>query len=301
MTNKPSIAWSGDPNTIPVQYLTICDVLAVGPTASSDSTNSVNSVTMTLGNAQTGEIYTTSAILFNAPGIYSVPLPPGTISNNKFTPSSVSLTGSQVIAFPRNDQWIVLAVRDTRTQLNPGNIQPGEAAMQATGSAGRNIIKNDGSINLYTLNGNNSMGLFITPSNNAVNCINSNGYGLNITNTDLTLSASTSSPQGGSLNIEDSGAVNLVATKQIQMDGSSIVLGSNVLPGDNTVVINPAEIQGTLVNVVVVLLSLQTAVAMFTGTGTFPGIAAVGTQIGALVDQVAALTDLITSKKVVAE
>ena len=302
MNNKPSVIWSGDPNTVPVQYLTICDVLAVGPTASADSSNNVNSVLLTLGNAQTGEVYTSNAILFNSPGVFSVPLPSGSVSNNSFSPSATSLAGAQVVAWPRNDQWIVVAVRDTRTQLNPGNIQPGEAAIQATGSASRSIYKNDGSINLYTLNGNDSMGLFISPAINSAQLVNSLGYGFSVNSNSVQMFASTSAPQGGAVIINDTGEVNLTATKQMQIDGGNIVLGSMVVAGGpNTVMINPDALSSVLTSLVTSLSALAAAVSAFTGSGTFPGIAAATAAIEAVTADILALSPLITSKKVSAE
>lgn len=291
---KPPV-WLGNPYQEVQENLTIADILAVN--SGSSATN--GSITLTLGNATTGEVYTQNAILFNGAGLYSVPLPSGTIaSNGTFTASQISLQGAQAVCWVRNDQWIALSVRDTRAQTNPGNIQAGELALQVPGAAGRVILKQDGSVNLYTLNGGNSMGVFVSPGDNALQAVNSNGYGLNIADSSVSISASTSAPQGGSLVIEDSGAVNLTGTKQTQIDGANIVLGSQVVAELNTAVINPNAIVETLTTISDALTLITTAMSSFTGTGSFSALPAAVAGIDLAVSSISSLTTLISSTKV---
>lgn len=122
------------------------------------------SLLLTLGNTSSGEIYTTSAILMNAPGVYSVPLPPGVInSDGSFTAQSTSVDGAQAVCWVRNDQWFVLVVRDVRTQTNATDVTvAGELLIQAQGTTSRIVIANDGSITLTNPKGSvvlNSSGI----------------------------------------------------------------------------------------------------------------------------------------------
>ena len=146
---KPNAPWLnsmfGGNNNDP---FVISDILSVE--GSSAPGNNVNSVTVTLGVAPTGEIYTESALMFSPPGILSVPLPVGSTNTGSFVPSKISQFGAQAISYVRNDQHIILGTRDTRTQFTPGNLQPGETAVYATGSSACSLYKLDGSITHMT-------------------------------------------------------------------------------------------------------------------------------------------------------
>jgi hypothetical protein len=145
---KPIVPWVGGTN-IPRETISISDVLGIG--TSSTPGNNVNSIKLNLGVGYTGESYTQDALLFNSPGITSVPLGPGTFNTSGiFVGSNTSPFSTQAVSVVRNDQHIVLGVRDTRTQFTAGNLEPGETAVYATGSTARTVYKNDGSITHLT-------------------------------------------------------------------------------------------------------------------------------------------------------
>ncbi len=129
--------------------LTISDIIGIG--TNNTPGNTTNSITLQLGNATSGEVYTQDAMLFNSPGLMSLPVPPGTIDiNGNFTPSTTSSSGAQAISFMRNDQYIVLGTRDTRLQSNPGNIGPGETCLYGLLGQAAVTCKADSSITLST-------------------------------------------------------------------------------------------------------------------------------------------------------
>ena len=293
-----SPSWIKSPTSSPMETIRVADVLAV----SSGTSNANNSVLLTLGNAVSGEIYTTQAILYNSPGIYSVPLPSGTIDNQgNYTATNVSPTACQAVCYVQNSNWVVMQVRDTRGQTNQGNIQPGEIALQVLGAQARIILKQDSSINLYTLNNGSSMGLFIAPNEDTISCINSKGYGFQITDVGVNIFASTSAPAGGSLSLKTDGNTSLLGTKVTQIDGANIVLGSNpaLNPITNAICINPTAIVLALTTVATALTAIPSA---FTPSpGGAAQLTAAAAAAAALTEQVASLLLLIQSKKVTSE
>lgn len=150
MADKPSISWASNPTQQGQEYITLADVL--GSQGSSEPGNGVNSITLNLGVAYSGELITSNALLFQPSGLISIPLGPGSIdSSGNFVGANTSKEAAQAVAYVRNDQWIVLGTRDTRTQFTPGNLQPGETAVFATGSPAQTIHKLDGSITMATI------------------------------------------------------------------------------------------------------------------------------------------------------
>lgn len=148
--SRISSKWTGNPQLNPTEYITIADILAVN---NNQSGNKYNSIVLTLGNAYTGETYTQNAQLFNGAGAYTLPLSLGTISNGSFTPAnSASFTGAnalnnppvQCLAWVRNDQWMVFATRDVKTQ--PSNIAVGEIYLYAPASNAFIHLKNDSTV-----------------------------------------------------------------------------------------------------------------------------------------------------------
>lgn len=157
--------WMYNPiqQTFPV--LTITDIIG--------STYAANgSIQLTLGHGNSGEAITKNAMLFNVPGIISLPLPSGTVSttNGQFTASSKSQESAQAVSYIRNDQWITLGVRDTRSQplINPA-LQPGETAIFCQGSKALSTYRVDGAVTHETSDGFGNSGLIsLTPSTMAV-------------------------------------------------------------------------------------------------------------------------------------
>lgn len=196
MIETPEWLGSNDGNNS-AGNLKICDILTVN--SGTDATN--GSITLSLGNASTGEVFTDNAILSNSSGIYSVPLPVGNInSDGSFSHASTSLVGAQAVCWVNNNFWTVLNVRDTRVQSNPGNIQAGEIAIQTLGAQGRILLKQDSSVNLYTTSdgtsSGDSCGIFVGTESIVISntfgsiTIDSNGITLTSGKASLTLSSS---------------------------------------------------------------------------------------------------------------
>lgn len=167
-------------------------------------------------------------------------------------PSPVSGTGKnidacQAIVIPRTDYNVVIATRDTRYQDIYGSLKEGETALYATGkdgkSQGRVLLKQDGSINLYSKKGNTSsgkgMGVFIDPMNDQISIINSKGFGIIINGDGIVLTS-----KGGSLKLTESGDVSLIGKGKCQIDGSGIMLGAVGVPGVNSVLLGVTGLAG---------------------------------------------------------
>lgn len=210
--SKISSRWTGNPQLNPTEYITIADILAVN---NNQSGNKYNSIVLTLGNAYTGETYTQNAQLFNGAGAYTLPLSLGTIANGSFTPSnSASFTGAnalnnppvQCLAWVRNDQWMVFATRDVKTQ--PSNIAVGEIYLYAPASNAFIHLKNDNTIQI--------------DGNNASVIINSNGT---ITVTGSTVSVT----NGGTLDFAamSSKVDNILASVKATLQGGIAVSGAS--------------------------------------------------------------------------
>lgn len=133
------------------EIIGIADILMAETAANSNSPNQLNgSVTLNLGVAESGEMQSSQAELWGAPGIISVPALPASTANNT--------DAAQALYFNRNSQNIVFAVRDTRTQLQAGNINPGETCVYSPVGQGRCLIKADGSVTLVTTDDNTPNG-----------------------------------------------------------------------------------------------------------------------------------------------
>jgi hypothetical protein len=225
-TNKPSASWTGDPTIKPRDFITLTDVLGTG--GYSTPGNSDYTITLTLGVGYTGETYTRDALIFNPPGILSIPVGLGSFDNSgSFTAANSSPTGTQALAYLRNDQWIVLGTRDTRTQSLAGTLNPGETCLYSPISQGRVLLKADSSISLYTATSSSAtaMGIFINPATDSISIVNSKGYGLIINDDGISLT------MGGtvaSIQLTSSGNINIIGTSGVQIDGTSILLGSSL-------------------------------------------------------------------------
>lgn len=146
-------------------------------------------------------------------------------------PSSISGTGdsalaAQALVIPRSDYDIVFATRDTRFQDIYGALKPGETCLYGTGAdgtaQGRLLIKDNGSINLFTSKGNvkggDGMGVFIDPAGSITLAAPSkaalilNDDGAKLFNA------------AGAIQIADS-VLKISSTAKVAISGPSIVLG----------------------------------------------------------------------------
>lgn len=185
-------------------------------------------------------------------------------------PSPVSGSGknadaAQSIGINCSDGNIIFATRDTRYQDIYANLKPGETAIYGTGAdggaQGRILIKQDGSINLFTTKGNSkgasAMGIFVSPSG----------------------SITAATPSGNALMMDDSGCKLFNSSDCINITGSGIKLVS----GASISISAPA-----------ITLGGATALPVAIGPNTVAAISALQTQITALQSEVAGLVPLLT-------
>lgn len=167
-------------------------------------------------------------------------------------PSEVSGSGknansAQAIVIARTDYDIVIASRDTRFQDIYGALKPGETCMYGTGAdglaQGRILIKQNGSINLFTKEGNvdggSAMGVFINPDDDSITILNSAGYGIIINGDGVAITAKDSA-----LTLKSGGDVSLVGKGKTQIDGGGICLGSTAVPGVNSALVGVTGLAG---------------------------------------------------------
>lgn len=140
----------------------------------------------------------------------------------------------QATVIRRSDGDIVIGSTDSRTIGMYANLGPGESCMGGGGpdgkSQGRAFCKGDGSVNMYTRAGNtpdgDGMVCQLDAANNAARMLNGLGYGIIADATGVTITVGKASI---TLN-GDTGDINIVATGQLQIDGTAIVLGSSLVP-----------------------------------------------------------------------
>lgn len=156
-------------------------------------------------------------------------------------------SAAQTIKVSAADRDLCVASQDLRGLELYGSLDFGETCLYAPGETGtaqaRIVLKKDGSIHLYTRQGNTSTGggmvVQVDAANDAIRLLNSQGYGLIIDGDGITLTTGT-----GALTIASSGNVKLVGTGTAQLDGTSVTLGSIAAPGVNSVCVGPAGIAG---------------------------------------------------------
>lgn len=160
-----------------------------------------------------------------------------------------SKQAAQAIAIRRRDRDVAIASRDLRGQELAGTLGPGETTVYAAGadgtSQGRMIIKDDGSVNLYTRAGNTSSGqgmlIQLDAANDAIRLVNSQGYGIIIDTDGIRLTTGSS---GAGVTIGSDGIFKAIATDAAQIDGTSVTLGSSGILGVNSALRGPSGMAG---------------------------------------------------------
>jgi hypothetical protein len=155
---------------------------------------------------------------------------------------------AECIAVGRRDRYAVIASRDLRGQDLAGSLADGETCLYAGGSTGtaqgRILIKADGSINIYSRQGNTSAGqgmaIMVTPSSDTISIVNSTGKGIIINSDGVTITAGDSG-----LVLQSNGDLKLIAKAKAQIDGAGIVLGSVALTGVNSALKGVTGVAGT--------------------------------------------------------
>jgi hypothetical protein len=154
---------------------------------------------------------------------------------------------AQAVVVKTSDRDVVVASVDQRGLGLYGNLDHGETCLYAAGedgnAQGRVLIKKNGSVSLYTRNGNTSSGAGMTvqldAENDAIRITNSKGYGIIID--DNGVSITTGGTKAG-IKVGSDGTCSMIATGQCQCDGDRIILGATAAPGVNSVCVGPAGI-----------------------------------------------------------
>lgn len=159
-------------------------------------------------------------------------------------------SAAETIAIRRRDRDMVIASRDQRGQLLKGELKPGETMVYAGGpdgtAQGRQLFKADGSITIYTRAGNSPTGggmtIQVDAMNDAIRILNSKGYGIIIDGGGARI---TTGGDSAGIQVGADGSVSIIATKQAQVDGATVLIGSTAIPVVNAALKGPTGIAGS--------------------------------------------------------
>ncbi len=154
---------------------------------------------------------------------------------------------AQVVVIRLGDRDVAINSTDLRGLELAGELGDGETVVYAAGKDGkgqaRTIYKNDGSIHHYTRVGNSESGAGMTvqidAQGNAIRILNGSGFGLIIDKDGVTLTAGEAA-----LTLNADGSHSLIGTGTAQVDGTSILLGAQGVPGANSAIMGPAGVAG---------------------------------------------------------
>jgi hypothetical protein len=150
---------------------------------------------------------------------------------------------AQGVVLKTSDRDVCVASQDLRGLDLYGNLGHGETCVYAPGETGtaqgRMLVKSDGSVHLYTKQGNTSDGTGMTiqldAANGAIRLLNPDGFGIIIDSDGISLTTG-----AAALTLGADGTISLVGTGACQIDGTSICLGSIAAPVVNGVCVGPA-------------------------------------------------------------
>ncbi len=154
---------------------------------------------------------------------------------------------AQVLGIRRRDRDVIFASRDLRGQELAGTLADGETCIYAPGELGeaqaRMLMKADGSINFYTRVGNTASGagmsVILNPTTNTVSAINGLGFGFIADPNGTKMTAG-----DAAISVNADGTIKITGKGQVQIDGTTIVLGSTVLPVVSAALKGPTGIAG---------------------------------------------------------
>ena len=158
----------------------LSDLFNIYDVLTSTKDDKTGSLTYQLGNASSGEVKSDGAESWAHFGLSSRP--------SEVQPNAED--APQVIAIARSDRDLVIAERDVRCQAIYGNLKAGETCLYAGGKDGlgqaRILLKADGSVNLYTKQGNlaanQGIGILMNAADDSITITNSKGVGIRISN-----------------------------------------------------------------------------------------------------------------------
>jgi len=134
---------------------------------------------------------------------------------------------AQGIQIKRSDRDAVIASRDTRGQTIYGALGDGETAIYASGangtSQGRVLIKDDGSVNLYTTQGNSSGGSSILIQASPTGCSIATPWGAFTMDSNGIKIGTTG---GAGIQLGADGTVAIIGTT-VALNGGGVSVGAN--------------------------------------------------------------------------
>lgn len=145
---------------------------------------------------------------------------------------------AQGLVMRLGDYDIVFASQDPRGLDLYGALDHGETCIYGAGedgnAQGRILIKKDGSVSIFSKQGNavggTGMLIQLDAMNNAIRLLNADGHGIIIDSEGVKITAGDSA-----LSLNADGSSKLVGTGSTQIDGGNIILGSTAVPGVNSV------------------------------------------------------------------
>lgn len=157
-------------------------------------------------------------------------------------------TAAQACVVKMGDHDIIIATQDLRGLELYGALADGETCVYAPGEDGegqaRVLLKADGSITMFSKQGNSPSGvgmmIQLDATNNAIRLLNASGHGLIIDEDGVTLTAGA----GAALTLEAEGDISLVGTGKTQVDGGGVIIGSAAVPGVNSALTGVTGVAG---------------------------------------------------------
>ena len=151
--------------------------ISIGDILKTDVDPTTGSIVVQTGRVLSGEADRNPSELWSIPGIISRP-----------TPVIDQKDACQHLSYDLGDNKIIFATRDVRTQLLAGSLGEGETVVHAPGldgkSQGRVLLKNDGSVNIYTTKGNavgaTGLGIFVDAANDTITISTSQGAAIQL-------------------------------------------------------------------------------------------------------------------------
>ena len=228
------------------RLFSVCDVL--------NTTRDANGrIKYQVGDVKNAVVDTDDVSAMQQPGFASRPSSP-----------TAGKAACQSLVFHRGSRDIIVASTDARCAAIAGTLGPGESCAFAGGVDGkgqaRTLWKGDGSVNHYTRVGNSPTGagmlMQLDAANNAARVLQGLGYGMIADASGVTITAS-----NAAVTLKAGGAISIVGTGAMQVDGTSIVLGGSpaLNPVTNGVVVNPAAIIAVLAQLVAAITAATCA------------------------------------------
>lgn len=154
---------------------------------------------------------------------------------------------AQAVVLRMGDHDVVVASQDMRGLALYGALDHGETCLYAAGEDGngqaRVLLKKDGSVSLFTKQGNTAGGtgmlIQLDAAGNAIRLLNARGHGIVIDEDGVKVTAGDSA-----LKLTASGDASLIGKGNTQVDGSGVVIGSMAVPGVNSALTGVTGVAG---------------------------------------------------------